>query len=160
MDAHASDRKTHPTDADVTAYLACEHLTTLSLRAARGEIVGELHTGYGDRLDVLAALYVSAFSKQPLDHVSGAPDLRVIPALQEIAVDVARAQHAVLGTADRQHVALERRAGITAVARIDDDERRSTGPLFGERIEEAPDQGGSEVFASRAALQSADRFSF
>jgi predicted RecB family nuclease len=36
---HLHAERLHLSPSDVTAYLACEHLTTLSLRAARGEIV-------------------------------------------------------------------------------------------------------------------------
>jgi predicted RecB family nuclease len=35
---HVQSDRLHLSPSDVTAYLACEHLTTLSLRAARGEI--------------------------------------------------------------------------------------------------------------------------
>ena len=35
---HVHSERLRLTPSDVTAYLACEHLTALSLRAARGEI--------------------------------------------------------------------------------------------------------------------------
>jgi predicted RecB family nuclease len=38
MGVHVVDDRLHLSPSDVTAYLACEHLTTLSLRAARGDI--------------------------------------------------------------------------------------------------------------------------